>query len=152
MSSKTSKLNLIFFYPIDINENFFNGFLCFHLCSLYVLYSGLSKILLIFIFFTFHWFSNFCHFLGKCDKACTYEYKLVCGSDGRTYSNECLLSIVTCKNPEIKLRHIGACGNNITYSLIQKILEVIQWTSSYTLSGKTLSGKIFRWGKIFVTC
>ena len=51
-------------------------------------------------------------FIGNCHKECKHIYNLVCGTDGETYSNECLLSIVTCKNPSIKLKHLGACGKD----------------------------------------
>ena len=35
----------------------------------------------------------------------------MCGSNGVTYGNKCLLSAAACKNPSIKLASSGKCGS-----------------------------------------
>ena len=45
-----------------------------------------------------------------CDIKCTREFKQVCGSDGRTYNNECLLNRAKCvKRLFIRVASQGAC-------------------------------------------
>ncbi|XP_055873691.1 uncharacterized protein LOC106065801 [Biomphalaria glabrata] len=48
-----------------------------------------------------------------CDNACLDVYSPVCGSDGRTYSNGCYLSLANCGRPaavHVTLASQGACG------------------------------------------
>jgi len=40
----------------------------------------------------------------------------VCGSNGKTYPNQCVLEAATCSDPSIKLVKKGECGKNLYFS------------------------------------
>lgn len=47
------------------------------------------------------------------DCFCTEEYFPVCGSDEKTYSNECLLNCEQRKRDDLKLKYLGECGKEV---------------------------------------
>ena len=57
-----------------------------------------------------------------CDIKCTREFKQVCGSDGRTYNNECLLNRAKCiKRLFIQVVSQGACESSTNEQLNEEI-------------------------------
>ena len=77
-------------------------------------------------------------FLLDCVKACTTDYKPVCGSDNKTYANECVMKAESCftkKNITVKSK--GECkGKTVMnidwgYSLKMKLLDIfVDWRYS----------------------
>ncbi|KAJ3099545.1 hypothetical protein HDU97_002946, partial [Phlyctochytrium planicorne] len=47
--------------------------------------------------------------LPSCEKGCPKIYQPVCGSNGITYSNECLFSIAQCKDQSLSKSFNGTC-------------------------------------------
>ena len=52
-------------------------------------------------------------FSPACNKGCPRIYRPVCGTDGKTYANQCLLDIAKCKSGgKIRRDHIGRCNKS----------------------------------------
>lgn len=61
----------------------------------------------------FYLLSIFC--LGRCSAICTREFDPYCGTDGKTYSNKCVMDYGTCKSGgKVQLKYRGKCGKSLS--------------------------------------
>ena len=48
--------------------------------------------------------------IDSCNRKCVRIFKPVCGSDGKTYNNECLLEVAQCRTrSDLRVSKEGAC-------------------------------------------
>ena len=67
-----------------------------------------------------------------CNRICTREYAPVCGTDGKTYSTECMMKLLVCEEgTNVNVKHPGECRGNrqgnrfITRVSVSFIIELI---------------------------
>ena len=54
-------------------------------------------------------------FCTDCNPVCPFEWEPVCGSNGITYDNFCILNYAMCTDESIRLSHNGPCKLNGKY-------------------------------------
>ena len=48
----------------------------------------------------------------RCNVICSYDFKPVCASNGKTYINECTLRVEACKaRKSLRILYLGECGS-----------------------------------------
>lgn len=101
----------------------------------------------------------------RCNAVCAPDFRPVCGSDGRTYVNECALRVEACKSRRgLRIIFAGECGagetslrlsatlfqiapfsfiiswnctlvNSTFFSIIRKHIQPMQFSTNYNAGG-----------------
>jgi hypothetical protein len=79
-------------------------------------------------------FNHLFVFSGECNANCVREFKPICGSDGVTYNNKCLLELAACRKTEgekISEAYTGRCreGNECSYIFSHFLIQIIVFRS-----------------------
>ena len=55
---------------------------------------------------------TFKFFFTDCPQVCTSDYTPVCGTDSKTYSNECAMEVAACKDgkTDLTVAYVGECS------------------------------------------
>ena len=59
-----------------------------------------------------------------CPESCSIDFKFVCGSDGTTYVNRCIMQKMNCQEgTDIAVAHDGACAGDPVTNLMARLAE-----------------------------
>ncbi|TOF85693.1 hypothetical protein CGJ15_25755, partial [Vibrio parahaemolyticus] len=73
-----------------------------------------------------------------CGRYCGSTLSPVCGSDGRTYHNQCAFENAKCANPGLTVVNEGPCGNKLCGRNCGKILRPVCATNGKTYNNLCL--------------